>query len=117
MPKLHTYTNEDGSYVLQSFVCPGCLTEHPVTIKAKDSRPVWGWNGSTDAPTFTPSLLVEPDRPQDRCHSFIREGRIEFLSDCHHKLAGRTVDLPEWEDGISVVDMIYRLRFPQVTDE
>lgn len=29
------------------------------------------------------------------CHSFVREGRIEFLSDCTHELAGQTVDLPQ----------------------
>ena len=28
------------------------------------------------------------------CHSFVTDGRIEFLSDCTHKLAGQTVDLP-----------------------
>jgi hypothetical protein len=28
------------------------------------------------------------------CHSFVRDGRIEFLSDCTHAMAGQTVDLP-----------------------
>lgn len=28
------------------------------------------------------------------CHSFVREGRIQFLGDCTHRLAGHTVDLP-----------------------
>lgn len=27
------------------------------------------------------------------CHSFVRDGRIEFLSDCTHSLAGQTVQL------------------------
>ena len=30
------------------------------------------------------------------CHSFVRDGRIEFLSDCTHELAGQTVELEEW---------------------
>ena len=30
------------------------------------------------------------------CHSFVRNGRIEFLGDCTHGLAGKTVDLPKW---------------------
>lgn len=30
------------------------------------------------------------------CHSFVRDGRIQFLNDCTHALAGQTVDLPEW---------------------
>lgn len=27
------------------------------------------------------------------CHSFVRNGKIEFLSDCTHELAGKTVEL------------------------
>jgi hypothetical protein len=29
------------------------------------------------------------------CHSFVRDGRIEFLSDSTHHLSGQTVELPE----------------------
>ena len=37
-----------------------------------------------------------------RCHSFVRSGRIEFLSDSTHALAGQTVDLPDdMPDGAS----------------
>jgi len=32
------------------------------------------------------------------CHSFIRAGRWEFLSDCAHELAGQTVPLPPIPD-------------------
>ena len=32
------------------------------------------------------------------CHSFVTNGRIQYLGDCTHKLAGQTVDLPDWED-------------------
>lgn len=32
------------------------------------------------------------------CHSFVIDGRIQFLGNCMHKLAGQTVDLPDWED-------------------
>jgi predicted RNA-binding Zn-ribbon protein involved in translation (DUF1610 family) len=104
-----------------SFVCPGCGDSHLVTVKPNPEkpgeRPVWGWNGSYDAPTFTPSLLVtsghyvsgeSPDTCWQcqhpdcgftcyRCHSFVTDGRIQFLSDCTHALAGQTVDLPEIE--------------------
>lgn len=30
------------------------------------------------------------------CHSFVTDGRIQFLTDSTHELAGQTVDLPEW---------------------
>ncbi|MCZ4340562.1 hypothetical protein O4H52_03015 [Sphingomonadaceae bacterium G21617-S1] len=32
--------------------------------------------------------------PPAVCHSFVRNGQIEFLSDCTHALAGQTVPLP-----------------------
>jgi hypothetical protein len=53
-----------------------------------------------EAPTFTPSILVRyswSDGPRV-CHSFVTGGRIQFLEDCTHHLAGQTVDLPDWED-------------------
>jgi hypothetical protein len=63
----------------------------------------WGWNGSLDKPTFTPSILVKanytsPNRLDDICHSFVTDGKIQFLGDCTHELAGQTVDLPDWEE-------------------
>jgi hypothetical protein len=32
-----------------------------------------------------------------RCHLFIRDGALQFLSDCTHKLAGQTVDMVPWD--------------------
>ena len=32
------------------------------------------------------------------CHSFVMGGKIQFLCDCTHALAGQTVDLPEWPE-------------------
>jgi hypothetical protein len=29
------------------------------------------------------------------CHSFIRNGKIEYLSECTHELAGQTVDMED----------------------
>ncbi len=112
----------DGSLM---FHCPGCGSAHRVTV-GDGPGPCWGWNGSGDAPTFTPSILVRGVRidsgsaeieriidnyklPEEReamladkrintiCHSFVTDGRIQFLSDCSHALAGKTVDLPDWE--------------------
>lgn len=62
----------------------------------------WTWNGSVDAPTFAPSILVrwrgyDEDKPVETCcHSFVREGMIQFLTDCTHRLAGQTVPLAPW---------------------
>lgn len=32
------------------------------------------------------------------CHSFVTDGKIQFLNDCFHSLKGQTVDLPDWEE-------------------
>jgi hypothetical protein len=82
----------DGEFQLW-FHCPGCKCGHAFTISNRG----WTWNGSADAPTFTPSLLCNAHDPTTRCHSFVTDGRIQFLSDCHHALAGQTVDIPAWD--------------------
>ncbi len=47
---------------------------------------------------FNPSLLCDKDTPERRCHSFVKDGKIQYLKDCWHKLAGQTVDLPDFEE-------------------
>lgn len=93
-----------------AFWCPGCDGSHALAINPSPHgpRPQWGYNGNPDAPTFTPSVLVRTGRavdpafvreegdPPDVCHSFVTDGRIQFLNDCTHALAGQTVDLPEF---------------------
>jgi len=80
---------------LMMFHCPGCGNSHAFEIECPERG--WTWNGSMDRPTFTPSLLCNPDLPEHRCHSFVTDGKIQFLSDCHHDLKGQTVDIPDWE--------------------
>jgi hypothetical protein len=79
--------------------CPGCGEAHTVWIShTKNDGPVWTWNGSLDKPTFSPSLRVNWGDGR-LCHSFIRDGQWQFLGDCTHALAGKTVpmpELPEW---------------------
>ena len=116
-------TLENGGLMFQ---CPGCGEPHVVWV-GEGSGPRWGWNGNGDAPTFTPSILVRGVRidggdaeiecildsyklPEDReamladkrintvCHSFITDGRVQFLNDCTHALVGQTVDLPNYDD-------------------
>lgn len=105
-----------------SFWCPGCNQAHSVSV-GEGSGPRWGYNTDPVKPTLTPSVLVRtghfvdgrahygcwctyyeenPDEPRDyecrRCHSFITDGQIQFLEDCSHELAGKTVPLPVWPD-------------------
>ncbi len=116
----------DGQEV--SFDCPGCGFNHGLRVEGSDGGgPKWGFNGDTEHPTITPSILarwgqkevIDPSEPivwedvpgfpgarrdarphrevEHVCHSFVTGGRIQFLDDCTHKLAGQTVDLPEIE--------------------
>jgi hypothetical protein len=74
------------------FRCPGCKCAHQI-----DGR--WTFNGDARRPTIGGSILVHAvegtERP--RCHSFVTDGRIQFLADSTHALAGQTVDLQPWE--------------------
>ncbi len=101
------------------FWCPGCEERHVVHVGPRNVGPAWGFNGDLERPTLTPSILVtsgckvpgwtpdrgcwcQPDPDGEKwdfscgvCHSFVKDGQIQFLSDCTHALAGRTVELPE----------------------
>lgn len=80
------------------FQCPGCKTTH--IILTSEGSPRWGFNDDVDNPTVTPSILVRAGNDVDGrtvCHSFVKNGSIQFLGDCTHELAGQTVPLPEWE--------------------
>lgn len=94
-----------------NFWCPACEDAHTITYGGPQT---WTWNESTEAPTFTPSVKVggtqwpkdspffKPQHPDVApgkdivCHSFVTDGRIQFLGDCTHALAGQTVDIPDW---------------------
>lgn len=86
----------NGSHYGWQFHCPGCGTEHHVRG--------WAWNRSRDTPTFSPSVKVTYNgsdagvdgAPPAVCHSFVTDGKIRFLEDSTHDLAGQTVDLPDW---------------------
>lgn len=94
------------------FLCPGCNETHTI----KDGPGGWVFNGNFDSPTFTPSVLVRQGHYASHskctadtclnckdedftgfgcyiCHSFVKEGMIQFLNDCTHGLAGKTVPL------------------------
>lgn len=98
------------------FWCPGCKCGHGVwTTKRNGVGAIWQFNGSMDKPTFQPSLLLQWETgeppvnehnfdqwkkapwPQTKkknvCHSFIRDGQIQFLPDCTHELAGKTIPM------------------------
>jgi hypothetical protein len=74
-----------------AFECPGCGGLHQIPV---DGPKRWDWNRSMDKPTFHPSIKVTNGQGWC-CHSWVKDGRIEFCADSTHELAGKTVELPE----------------------
>jgi len=97
------------------FYCEGCEEGHMIPVNGENT---WTFNNDFDKPTVSPSVLVQSghycDNPKpecwcnfeertgekssfkcQRCHTFIRDGMIEYLSDCSHFLAGKTVRVTE----------------------
>lgn len=102
MSKLVPITTDDGETVVALlFDCPGCGNSHAPYIRPHKAPngASWEFNGDLDRPTFTPSILTKVTNPYSGktmiCHSFVTDGRIRYLSDCTHKLAGQEVELPE----------------------
>lgn len=116
--KLRKWTNPENGEEGLTYWCQGCKDWHMIRTKGATA---WGWNGHVDRPTFTPSVLVttghyvngrspgncycdfaerHPEAAKgcrwkcQRCHTFITDGRVQFLGDCTHELAGQTLDLP-----------------------
>lgn len=90
MRVLQPYT-EEGREAGWLFWCPGCEEMHHF------EKGRWAKSGTLDKPTFSPSLVVRAGT--DRvCHSFVRDGNIQFLNDCHHELAGQTVAMKDLDE-------------------
>jgi hypothetical protein len=108
--------DSDGNEYGRRFNCPGCsdfarkagMPEADIEFYTRHVIPTvgekaWGYNGSLELPTFTPSILVHAYKREDgsvhqpQCHSFVTDGKIHYLGDCGHALAGQSVDLPEVE--------------------
>lgn len=103
MPIIHTENNKDFH-----FFCPGCQEVHSFN----DS---WQFNYDIDKPTVFPSILVKGTRTLSDdeyekvrsgekieprilyCHSYIKNGEIQFLNDSLNELAGQTVALQEFK--------------------
>lgn len=111
MAKIKRFTTDDGGYHGElGFMCPGCNDMHFINdalteIQNLPINHIWTFNGDFDKPTIRASVLSRSYRKNDktgkydieidRCHSFITKGKIKFLKDCHHALAGQTVELPD----------------------
>lgn len=85
-----------------AFQCPGCDTWHVFQTSEfhqEGTSTFWDFNKDMEKPTISPSFLTWWDEGEKRvpfrCHSFIKDGMIQFLGDCTHKLTNQTVPLPD----------------------
>lgn len=112
MAKVKELSNVPGQWI---FFCPGCQCGHYFKV------PPWTFNGDVNKPTVRASILVRSTKlsPEGEamlarkeyppagqsfpsvpmvCHSFVTDGRIQFLGDCTHALKDQTVDLPDMDN-------------------
>ena len=112
-------TDGDETYQSLYFWCPGCEQirggekyggAHSLPVTPTTKKTFWEFDGNLELPTLSPSILTRghfytgPDTPAREyvCHSFLKAGIFQFLSDCTHSLANQFVpipDLPEWWAG------------------
>ncbi len=83
------YSRTDDGLLM--FWCPGCECAHGVDNK-------WDIKIENEIPTISPSVLVRSGDKNGptRCHSFVKNGTIQYLSDCTHKLKGQTVPMEKF---------------------
>ncbi len=118
MARVKVVADMDGNFYSLRFLCPGCAKYKDGTYQSHSvhvanwlpeemgastrvtSTAKWTFNGDLDSPTLSPSVLTWATNPSTgadifRCHSFVTNGKIQFLGDCSHELKNQTIELPE----------------------
>lgn len=84
--------------------CPGCGDLHCANIAGTEGKDIlWTWDGNKERPTISPSILVrwyDSQRGPQVCHSFVRDGKWEYLPDSTHALAGQAVPVVPIPNGV-----------------
>lgn len=95
-------TNNQGKITGYSINCPACNCYHFIQTNGVTK---WEFNDDVKNPTFSPSLEVRHINSNSitKCHSFIRNGQIQYLNDCDHEMAGQTVILPNIDRDIFII--------------
>lgn len=94
-----------GKIIGYSFLCFGCGCDHVIYTDIDAIGIKWWFNNNLAKPTFSPSVLLRTgsladpkhidEVPPTCCHFFIKNGCIEYLTDCTHYLKGQTIELLE----------------------
>lgn len=96
--KVALIVNDQEDVIGYMIFCPACKCGHAFYTNLPKPHGNWTFvNHDFKKPTFSPSMLVHANKTgeQKRCHSFVCDGKIQFLNDCEHELKGQTVELPE----------------------
>lgn len=89
----HIYEGKEWHHRQFEYMCAGCGYTHVFGLRSEGGHHDFDMNLSS--PTISPSLLQNFGGESKLCHSFIRNGMIQYLNDCQHHLAGKTIELPE----------------------
>lgn len=95
-----TCTPEEATHLL--FKIPdrkGFFGSNILPVQLKGTRAGtgnWTWNGDCEKPTLKPSLVLAIGS-DTKCHTWITDGKVQFLADSTHELSGTTVDLEDVE--------------------
>ena len=99
---------KEATHIKLNLPCPLNQRIIPVIINGsrdKHNGTVWSWNGDIENPTLKPSVLTNGGRWDEdmtkyteyKCHTWITDGKAQFLGDCTHKLVNQTLPLLEIE--------------------
>lgn len=99
MAKLKQVKDQDGDHLGYLIWCLGCKMEHlfhtePWEMHDGKFDSGWNFDGDMEYPTFSPSLHINKDIKEERCHFILKNGIIDFFGDCFHKLKNTKVELP-----------------------
>lgn len=93
----HPCSVDEATHVRLCMPCP--ISDRIIPVITKGDRkgtPCWTWNGDIEKPTLKPSILTRLEYYNQKaivCHSFVNDGKVQFLGDCTHDNAGQTLDL------------------------
>lgn len=103
MAKIQIHPTDSTMYMFWDIA-----TQEPNAFFIRQGHPCWQWNEDFSSPTVRPSILNTSESHIDmvtkkitkpwRNHVFITQGKIEYLSDCTHDLAGKTVNMVDFPE-------------------
>jgi len=129
LSKIASSNKEYDSYFDLMFYCLRCEMHHGLIIRdvdesrltekdkkqyEKNKKPKWSFNGNFELPTFTPSINVLDEEDNTICHSFIKDGKIQYLPDCKHSLAGKTINLPDLDKDFTTIINSIKNKKPKI---